>query len=217
MFSSQPTVSVTANPLTKTYDATATFATPTFTATGLVDASLYGGVFTQDALTGSLAVGSPSKNVGTYPIVQGTLAAPAGYLFSSYAGNIATVTPASLTVSGLSANDKVYDATTAATLSGAATLGGVLAGDVVSVSGGTGNFADKNVGTGKAVTVSGITLSGADVGNYVVAAPTGLTANITPASLTGERHRGEQQGLRRHDCGHPERHSHCHGAGLGRR
>jgi hypothetical protein len=32
--------------------------------------------------------------------------------------------------------------------------------------------------------VSGFTLSGADAGNYIVLPPTGLTADITPASLT---------------------------------
>ena len=44
-------------------------------------------------------------------------------------------------------------------------------------------FSDKNVGTGKTVTVSGYTLSGADASNYTLVEPTGLTANITPASL----------------------------------
>src|SRR5207237_10761101 len=38
-------------------------------------------------------------------------------------------------------------------------------------------------GPGKAVTVSGYTLSGADAGNYTLVQPTGLTANITAASL----------------------------------
>ena len=51
--------------------------------------------------------------------------------------------------------------------------------------GGAGSavFGSKNVGTGKAVTVSGYTLSGADAGNYTLVQPTGLTANISAASL----------------------------------
>ena len=49
---------------------------------------------------------------------------------------------------------------------------------------GKGVFADKNVGTGKAVTVSGYTLSGADAGNYTLIEPTGLTANVAARSLT---------------------------------
>ena len=53
-----------------------------------------------------------------------------------------------------------------------------------SVSGsGRGVFSAKNVGTDKAVTVRGYTLSGADAGNYTLVEPTGLTANITPANL----------------------------------
>ena len=140
-------------------------------------------------VSGTASGSFADKNVGTAkPVTVSGLTlsgADAGnYVLLAPASLNADITPASLTVTGLTANNKVYDATTAATLSGAATLGGVLAGDVVGVSGGTGNFADKNVGTGKPVTVSGIALSGADAGNYVVAAPTGLTANITPASLT---------------------------------
>lgn len=102
VFSVQPTVNVTANAISKVYDGTATFATPTYTSTGLVDASLYGNVFTQDALSGALAVPSAGKNVGSYAITQGTLTGPAGYAFS-YTGANAAVTPASVTVK---ANDQ---------------------------------------------------------------------------------------------------------------
>src|SRR5207244_2975913 len=46
------------------------------------------------------------------------------------------------------------------------------------------SFATKTVGTGKAVTVLGVALSGGDAGNYTVSQPTGLTANITAKNLT---------------------------------
>ncbi|WP_229255408.1 YDG domain-containing protein, partial [Duganella phyllosphaerae] len=46
-----------------------------------------------------------------------------------------------------------------------------------------GSFASKDAGAGKAVTVSGYTLSGADAGNYVVLQPTGLSATINKANL----------------------------------
>ncbi len=45
-------------------------------------------------------------------------------------------------------------------------------------------FDTKNVGTAKPVTVTGVTLSGADAGNYTVAQPAGLTADITALELT---------------------------------
>jgi hypothetical protein len=78
--------------------------------------------------------------------------------------------------------NKVYDGTTAATV----TLSdNHLGNDVVVDSYASASFADKNVGNGKAVTVSGITLSGADAGNYALQNTTaGTSANITPAALT---------------------------------
>jgi len=93
-----------------------------------------------------------------------------------------------LTVNGLTANNKVYDGTTSATLNTAsATLNGVLpadAGNVTLVTGGaTGTFADKNVGTSKPVTISGLTLSGSAAGNYALTQPT-ATASITALGLT---------------------------------
>ncbi len=86
-------------------------------------------------------------------------------------------------MSGIAAVDKIYDATTGATLSGTAAVS-ALGSDSVSVTGtGAGSFADKNAGANKAVTVSGYTLAGADAGNYVVTQPSGLTATIDKASL----------------------------------
>lgn len=65
------------------------------------------------------------------------------------------------------------------------TLNGVFAGDMVNLSGGTASFDNKNVGTGKTVMVSGLSLGGADAGNYALSAlPVTATANITPAMLT---------------------------------
>ena len=46
-----------------------------------------------------------------------------------------------------------------------------------------GTFDTKDVGTGKTVTVSGLSLTGADAGNYILTPPT-TTANITAATLT---------------------------------
>ena len=129
-----------------------------------------------------------SKNVGTGKAVTVTGYTISGAAASNYTlvepvGLTANITPASLVIGGLTANNKIYDATTGATLSGTATVS-ALGSDVVSLGGaGSAVFASKNVGTGKAVTVSGYTLSGTDAGNYTLVEPTGLTANITPASL----------------------------------
>jgi hypothetical protein len=48
----------------------------------------------------------------------------------------------------------------------------------------TGTFADKNAGANKAVTVSALTLNGADAGNYTLTQPT-LMADITAREVTG--------------------------------
>ena len=45
-------------------------------------------------------------------------------------------------------------------------------------------FGDKNVGNAKAVTVSGLSLSGTDAGNYTLIQPTSLVADITAATPT---------------------------------
>src|SRR5205807_3615518 len=61
----------------------------------------------------------------------------------------ATIVPALLSLSGLTANNKVYDATTNATLNtGTMALVGVLSGDLVTLSGSSpsGTFASKDVG-----------------------------------------------------------------------
>ena len=111
----------------------------------------------------------------------------ANYLLAATtASTSANITAATLTVSGITAASKVYDAATAATLTAnSAALVGVIAGDTVtlSVGGASGVFADKNAGVGKPVTVSGLTIAGASAANYKLMQPT-ATASISPRSLT---------------------------------
>jgi filamentous hemagglutinin family protein len=92
------------------------------------------------------------------------------------------INPASLSVSGttLVAN-KVYDGTTAATLTGG-TLSGIFGNDNVTLIQ-SGNFATKNVGTGVTVTATD-SLSGASAGNYTLIEPIALSANISPRALS---------------------------------
>ena len=97
------------------------------------------------------------------------------------------ITPMALTVSGVAASNKVYDGTTAATIT--ATLQGVADGDSVQLTPPAADFDTKDAGTGKAVTIAAggsFTISGADAGNYTLTQPkvSGLTADITPATLT---------------------------------
>lgn len=100
----------------------------------------------------------------------------------------ASITPKALTISGVSAQGKNYDATTAATLLlSDPKLVGVVSSDAATISlstaGGTGTFATKNVGTGIAVSVSGFSLAGNGLGNYTLTQPTGLSADIAQRHL----------------------------------
>ena len=106
------------------------------------------------------------------------------YTLTQPAGLTANITPLGLTVSGLTINNKVYDGTAAATLNtNGYALNTVIGGDVVTLAtnGYTATFVSSNVANGISVTVAGLSLGGAQAGNYTLTQPTGLTANITPA------------------------------------
>ncbi|WP_245982966.1 beta strand repeat-containing protein [Trinickia fusca] len=80
-------------------------------------------------------------------------------------------------VTGITANDKVYDGTTAATLNKLqAGIPCLLPGDQVFVASADGTFGTPDVGQNKPVFVSNITLGGADAGNYVLADRTARTS-----------------------------------------
>src|SRR5206468_3667907 len=138
-----------------------------------------------DAVTLNLAGTFATANVGTGIAVTSTSTlsgADAGnYSLTQPTGLTANITAKSLTATGATASNKVYDQTTAATITGES-LVGVISPDAVTVSGG-GSFDTKNAGTGKSVT-SALTLGGADAGNYSLTQPTGLTADITAKALT---------------------------------
>jgi hypothetical protein len=126
-----------------------------------------------------------------------TGSAATNYTLAGMSGS-ATITAKALTTTGLTADNKIYDGNTAATLSGSAALqtseaagtGTTADGipyslDTVSVSGtASGSFADKNVGVAKPVSVTGLSLAGANAGNYSLTAPS-LSADITALGLTG--------------------------------
>lgn len=97
-----------------------------------------------------------------------------------------TVNAKGLTITGITANDKPFDNTTTATLSGTPVLVGVVPGDEPNVIlGGTpvANFNDATIGNDKPVTVTGYSISGSAASNYTLAQPTGLTASILPSGL----------------------------------
>ena len=129
---------------------------------------------------------SPTPNVGPNKTVTAdvALAGPdaVNYAVAPTATTTASITRASLTVTGITANDRVYDQTTTASLNVAgATLVGIQGGDEVTLvtSAAVGTFDDKNVGPNKTVSITGLTLAGAQASGYTLVQPS-TTASITP-------------------------------------
>ncbi len=174
----------TITPLAITVDATG--ASKVYDGTNFGIVTLTGnGVLAGDAVSFTGNGLFADKNVGTGKTVtiDGITASGAdagNYSFTALPATTADITPLAITVDA-TADDKVYDATTDATV--ALNTSGILAGDMVSFTG-IGHFEDKNTGTGKVVTIDGITASGADAGNYRFTAPPATTADITPLAIT---------------------------------
>ena len=172
-------LTVSAHGVNKVYDS-GTSATVTLT-----DNRFSGDVFTDSYASASFA----DKNVGTGKPVSVIGISIAGvdavnYTFNTTASTTADITPFGLAVSAHGVN-KVYDSTTAATV----TLSdNRFSGDVFSDSYTTATFSDKNVGTGKTVSVVGISISGTDAGNYTFNTTASTTADITPFGLTVSAH-----------------------------
>lgn len=148
------------------------------------------------AFDGALSKGS-TEDAGEYDIVIGSLKLANSETFT--AGNYQlelnspsvkfTITPKNVTITGLKAENKTYDGTTDATVTGTPVLEGLVSGDenfvTIDSSGVTAEFEDKNAGTGKKVVSGGYSLGGIGAGNYSLTNPTvELTADITPKELT---------------------------------
>ncbi|MFP9115935.1 beta strand repeat-containing protein, partial [Flavobacterium sp. RHBU_3] len=162
--------------ITKTYDGT-TVAQVTGTLTGIVDAD--------NVVTSGTGI-FENRNVGENKVVT-TLFTITGTDVENYTlqqpGDITgNITPLQLTLNGASAQDKIYDGTDVAVITG--TLSGIIAPDVVSFVG-NGTFENTNVAQNIAIDAN-LVLTGDDSGNYTIQQPAGLTADITQASITVE-------------------------------
>jgi hypothetical protein len=130
---------------------------------------------------------SQGNNIGSYVLgISGITAT--NYQLGSVTNGALTVGRKTLTASLTGAVSRGYDGTNAATLTAAnySLAGGVLAGDSVSVSTTSGTYDDKNAGTGKTVTVNGLTLAGTGAGNYQLSSnsASGAVGDISKAALT---------------------------------
>lgn len=138
----------------------------------------------EGATSGEFAIADTGTGIAVTINMSLSGADAGNYTVAQPDGLVADITAKELTLSGASAEDKVYDGTTAAVVSGG-TLEGVIGEDEVSLEGGAaGEFASADAGTGIAVTITDMNLSGADAGNYTLVQPGGFTADITPRDLT---------------------------------
>ncbi|MBQ9279242.1 MAG: InlB B-repeat-containing protein, partial [Lachnospiraceae bacterium] len=147
---------------------------PTATATGLVT-----GATCTITVTGE----ETNANVGeaTYTATASSID-NANYKLPTANTTTFTISPASVTVSGITASNKSYDGNTTAILNyDSAVFAGVIGSDVLTVAA-TGTFADSKPGQNKTVNITGLTLGGTSAANYVLAAngqQESTTADIT--------------------------------------
>jgi hypothetical protein len=187
-----------------THTASGTISARPITVTAKADTKVYDSTTssskTPDITSGSIAAGDTSnfsqafltKAVGT-----GKTLVPSGFVYDLNGGNnyaltfvnntSGVITPFALTVTGITASNKIWDGNPTATINtGGATLNGVFSGDTVTLSvvGATGAFSSSNVGDWT-VQIAGLTISGADAGSYNLMQPT-TTASITAWNAAGK-------------------------------
>jgi filamentous hemagglutinin family protein len=169
---------------------------------GTTDATLsqsnlnFSGVLAGDDVVGAAESATyATKDAGTGIAVtasglQLTGADAANYTVNATAtasGGVGEIDPKTLTVTLGGTVEKTYDGTTSATLSASNYgLSGVIEGDTVALNDPTaGAYGSKNAGSGIAVTVSGLALSGAEAADYTVASSASANiGKIDPKALT---------------------------------
>jgi hypothetical protein len=177
-----PPLTITANDQSKTYGATLPLSGSAFTTAGLLPGDSVSSV----TLSSTGAAATATVSGSPYAIVPSAASGTglAKYAITYVDGSL-TVGKQALTISGAVARDKFYDTTTTATVDFAgASLSGVIGGDTVTIDSAacSASFASASIGADKPVTVTGVTLGGADAGNYAVSQPGGLSADIGPPS-----------------------------------
>ena len=173
---------------TKTYDGTRTADAAAFHATlgnvvageeNLVSATAAGAAYNDKNVAGANAVG--------YTGVALAGAGAGNYTIADTAQGTGTITKRALTLGAVTSEQtKTYDGTTAADASKfRAALNNTIAGDSVSTTATGAAYNDKNVAAANHVDYTGVALTGADAGNYSLAATTAQgVGTITHRDLT---------------------------------
>ncbi|MDR2701437.1 MAG: YDG domain-containing protein [Spirochaetaceae bacterium] len=168
--------------VTKTYGENENLFTRAITNTGSGSGTISYTSDTPSVATVNSATGEVTIHAVGTATITATKAEDAAYA-EAIARYTLTVEKKSVTITGLSAENKVYDGTTNVTITGTAAID-KFGNDDVTVTAGTASFADKNVGSDKTVTFSGYSLGGAAKDNYTLSAQPGAVADITALQLT---------------------------------
>ncbi|HEX7653202.1 MAG TPA: YDG domain-containing protein, partial [Verrucomicrobiae bacterium] len=191
------TIAVTVNP-------------PTGITSSLYATGMYGSVFSY-AITASnnptgfgaaglptgLSVDTTNGTITGTPLLAGNFAVTLSSTNQTSTGSAQlnlNILPVNLTVSGILASNKVYDGNNRAGLNfAAAQLQGLVNNDslTLNISNVVATFTNANVGNGKPVSITGLSLLGAMAGNYTLNSPT-AQADITPARGRVILHRSVQ-------------------------
>jgi filamentous hemagglutinin family protein len=191
IYREQPTVSVSINNQSITYGD----ALPTLT--GTLTGAIHGDTGATYGVSNRLNSTSGNIKAGSYTLTETGLAS-LGYSVTTVAPGTLTVAQKALTVSGLSSANKIYDGTLSATVNGTAALqaseaagtgstsdGKAYTGDTVSLTGtAVGTFNTKDVATANTVAFTGLSLTGADAGNYTLTPHASVSNTITAKALT---------------------------------
>ncbi len=152
------------------------------------------GLVSPDSISGvALATNDGTSKLNDYQVISSAATiTPSAAVFSrgnssnysiTYVRGSLVVNPAPLTVTGVSGSNKPYDGTTNDTISGTASLLGLISGDsgyvTLNVTGAKATLASANTGT-EAVTVTGYTISGTDAGDYTLSQPPAGSVTVIP-------------------------------------
>lgn len=170
-------LTVAANDHSKTYDGLAFTGGNGLSYSGFVNGE------TESVLGGSVAYGGTAQNAvnaGSYTITASGITS--GNYAINYVDGALAVNKAALTISTTDVT-KTYDGLTSASGAAALVSGQFFGTD--GMSGGVFTFTDKNAGTGKTVTVSGVTINdGNNGGNYDVSYLANTSSTIDRASIS---------------------------------
>ena len=166
---------------------TANNATASYTGQSGSGFSGGNGVTYSGLLSGTVTYSGTSqgaKNAGSYIITPGGLSANSTnpQHIVTFVNGTLVITPASLSVKSNNVS-KIYDGSQTA-LGTASVVGGTLFGGDT-LSGGTFAFTDKNVGIGKTVTTTGVTVgNGVNNNNYLITYVANTASSISKAALS---------------------------------